>query len=943
MIVTDRWVDKETRMDTPETPPPAGSAVAPRGADAVQTQESAREARAALTRQVAATEDMVRQHTRDLEAARRALEAEFAAKKAELEATIGPLREQLKQAEEVLWTADLYLGRHEQVRSLRGGDPAPEGTPITVRQKVLSMAEESLVLVGDSAIGMEASDLPGFIRWVLADDAHLDQVLPEAKGVVVLVPNFIESRSENIWEKSARDAANTRAYWLIRNGQRLHLMTTDPELRVGRRVLPNRREFIEVFDKGLFGYGRAPGVRVQPGSAEWMALEKQADARRRHYMRLMLVLQGLIDRTSVWHPLPPGGVNLLDDRAQADGDVVLVQDDDAAALLTDGREDFRAWQARVNARMRPGVRVIGHWRGKFAEHYVNGDRWSRGYHPRLHPGNASHPTPEVPYVIEDRRDGMFVIRYERTDEVWRSNVPVPDKPGYVYASYPVTPKQRASCLVDPGDDWVLALDLANEEDLRYYLSSRANRSKHLLSMVPVLRAALAVKEAEAEQEAPFRALLASMLTEAGAEDAPAVVGGLIHDWKIAHAWHRPLNGEPAHEARAAKEIVAAWQHRQATTAEAAPFVAAGQALPGAVAVARRRDGTWVALAATPGAHPARVFLDVTTLRRDGKAGATKTWQTLSPRQVSALTVAWSAPEWEDWTFTTTPHHYLTGPQRDALLAHARQAVPDAILVTEYGGTTNPDGHYLTVWSWTGPTPPGQAPVVEDQDPLARGNGWKPKDVPVVAHTFTVTTAPGTDPTLGEPTVDRRASWTRYSMNRMSNPWWPDDAYDYGDTRHRLAWADQPTLHAVQTWRQACHDEWQTQRDRRNAAEGSIYARVADVQRLIVARVEADAYAEFVSDYGTNADDLWDTHRQGLRLASPVHDRDLWGLLAIADKHDVDPTGMTLNALVDLAAEHDNNAPGEWHPTIRAGRVVIAEDVLDVVVPARTPTTEEGDR
>ena len=40
--------------------------------------------------------------------------------------------------------------------------------------------------------GIDARSIEQFDEWLLADPAHLDQVLPEAKGVVVLVPRWTE-------------------------------------------------------------------------------------------------------------------------------------------------------------------------------------------------------------------------------------------------------------------------------------------------------------------------------------------------------------------------------------------------------------------------------------------------------------------------------------------------------------------------------------------------------------------------------------------------------------------------------------------------------------------------------------------------------------------------------------------------------------------------------
>lgn len=879
--------------DEIDRPEPAGGLAV--GGDAVAARDAARAARADLTRQQQAVERQAEQARAELDRARRELEEQFAAKRAELEARMAPLRAEMERMTEVLWTCDLYLGRREDLVPLRGGEPAPVSTPITVRQKVLSMAEESLVLMGKNNTGMDAEDVPEFVRWLAEDDDHLARVLPEPKGVVALVPTRLKSDRENVWEKAAKDAANRRTHWLIRNGQRLFMLTTDPELRVGERILPTRTEFTEVFERRLFGFARDAGP-VEPGSAEWLRMQEVADAKRRHYMRLMLVLQGLIDRTDVFRPLPATGVNLLDAREQDRGRVVIVQDDDVHALLADGRPSFRQWQSSLNARLRPGMRVIGDWNTRaFDRLYSDGDRYSRGSHPRLYPGSVEcRPEANVPHVIEGRRDGMLVIRFERTDKVWRRNVPVPDQPGYVYrGEMPTEPTQRASCLIAPDDSWVLPLDLASVDDLRYYLDSRTNREEHFLSMVPTVRAALAAKEAEAATEAPFRGLLADMLTTAGHENADSDVDRLIHAWKVANAWFRPLNGDPAHEAKAARQIVQTWQKETATetdpTRRAAIFLARSR--DDALAVARRSDGRWVLLTVSPGAHDPRVFVDVHTVRKDGTLGACREWQTLSPRQVSTMTLAWTSEEWDRWTFPTHARHHLTEPERAALVEQI--VTPGTVCVTEWWDPTDPGRRLLRRWAWTADQPPAEHPAFAAHDALDQHHRG---ECPVAATQFVVTK--GRDGARVGDGHAVRTSFGSYSIDG-GRPWWPDTARRYGDTRWRLTWVDEPLLADLDAWTKRCRALYEQDRAEKQDRAAVIHAWTVPVMDAIREAQIADAYAEFIADYGPDATDLWPRHRDGLRLSIPAgFDNDVKRLIRVALDDGTDPTGMTLDSLRD---------------------------------------------
>lgn len=881
--------------------------------DAVAVKETAAAARADLTRRT--NELRQRQSTMkaDLEKRRAEMEAEFRRQAAELQALMAPMEAELKKMTEVLWTVNLYLGRDETLTLLRDGEPAPADTPLTIRQRVLVMAEESLILTGGHRTGMTSENIPEFVDWLLEDDAHLDRVLPEPKGVVVMIPTKVKSRTSNPWEDSARDARNQSSYWLLRNGARIYLLTVDESLTIGERLLPYQREFIDVFDGGMLR------GEVEPGSEKWLALEAAADARRRHYMRIILVLQGIIDRTTAWQPLPPAGLSLLRLEDQEAGRVVIVQDGDPSLMLTDGRESFGDWQKRLNALLRPGLRVVGNWDASgFRDLYEDGDRWTRGRHPRMSPPNVdSRPDSTMPQLIEDRRDGGFVIRFARTDEVWRRNVPVPDRPGYVYGGeHPVTPKQRASLLIMPTDGWVLPFDLATVSDLEYYLNSRDNRSEHFLSMVPTIHAALEAKRAEAQTEAPFRVLLGDLLRAEGADERTVHqdVEELVQWWKLAKTWSKPLNGDPAHERKAALEIVAEYKSRQRARGNAERVVAAARARnSGTIAVARNRQGQWFSYAPSLPAHDEGVFLDITRHRADGTVIETRESVTIPQRSASLLDVVWQSDEWKSWKFAANPAHYLTATERqqvvDSLLADA-EGLP--IAVTETFDPRRPGLRTFELWSWA-----NGAPETTDVRPA--------RDV-LDGHGSSMTSARGVHATkdrAGQIALTPKGMWgasfARYTPNPFDRdwapgtPWWPDDAPTYG-VRARLAWLDEAVYANVVSYAEACHTAWRAKQVEDRRREVAAYRYVRPVQALIMAKVHQEARERFEDDYGRDADDLWDAHLASLNLSDPIHPRTFWGLFAIRLERGLPITGETLGSLADYAhTEANNRAPGEWHP------------------------------
>lgn len=891
-------------MDIDRAPADSAALVPYTGADAAATRAATVNARAELARRRLALEQQQEQARADLDQQRKELEAAFAKQRAELEAQMRPLKAQLKKMTEVLWTVDLYLGRDETLRLIREGAPAPADTPLTIRQKVLVMAEESLILMDEKADGMNADDVPKFIDWLCADDAHLDQVLPEPKGVVVLIPTRVASRAANMFEQAARDAENSRSYWLIRNGERLYLLTVDPELQIQDRVLPRRREFVEVFDKRLFGFG-GRNEPVKPGSDEWMKLEELADAKRRHYMRVLLILQGLIDRTPALHPLPPSGLNLMSLADQDSGKIQLIQDDDPSNQLGTGAESFRDFQRRLNGLLRPGLRVIGNW---YTSDFTD-LRYERGGHPRLFPNRVeSRPETNTPHLIDGRKDGGFVIRFDRTDKVYKRNQPVPGRPGYVYlGETAVEAARRASCVVMPDDTWVLPFDLVTVAELERFLRSRDDRSEHFLSMVPTIRAAIAAKRAEAEQEADFRDLIGRLLIMDGAETdgIEALVDELVHWWKLAHTWTKPLNGTGEHEKKAADQILTEHRSRRAAAADTSEetVIAAGRALPGVIAVARDRQGNWAAYAPSPDAHESGVFLDVTRIRRNGTTGATKTWQALPQRTASALYVGWAADEWSEWRFGINARHRLTEPERQALISDLLgRASGSAICVTEMWDPKEPAVRKLELWQWTRSEAPEALETRAEHDPF----GWRAGEHSPVQSMVATVERDGARPTLTNVYKSSSGGFGRFSSRSRwgDTPWWPDDAHQHDDARPRLVWADELMLDATSAYRARCAVAATAER------EAGLAKRVRAVayERAIRAELEAkqltEVRARFDEDFGAGADDLWPAHLKSLTLPDPTGHVRVFELLDAALKRGVDVDGMTLDLVADAVHAHE---------------------------------------
>ena len=464
------------------------------------------------------------------EVVKRASERLESAMKRELERVrevMSPLERAVKQLQQGLFSINLYLGRDEEIVLLRDGGSAPAEQPITLRQMLLFMDEEIAAALPEG--GFMPHDIEEFDQWLLADPANLDQVLPETKGIVALRPR--RKRPRDGWHSNAEAQENLRTYWLVRNGERVYRTVTLLELE--DRVLPYSDEIERLFMRRRAGGQVEP---MRPGSNEWEQAQNAAADRERTYLRVGLVLEGLLHRTPIFHPLPDAGVSFLDPRDVAAGKVRYITD--AEGLLGTGQESFEDWRRRLAEELRPGMRIV---LGPGLREY-NYDK--RQGNDRLSPTIANLPKVGALYTLETRghgRDWMteqsgtsFQFRYREGeryvgDGAWG---------GGEFRE----PKRRASATVYAHDEFVLPFDLATVEDMQRFLRSRTDRH-HYEEMFPILKAAIAAKHRETEVEEPFRVMLAGVLARENGitvEQAQQDIPDLVDWWKLKNHVHRPL-------------------------------------------------------------------------------------------------------------------------------------------------------------------------------------------------------------------------------------------------------------------------------------------------------------------------------------------------------------------------------------------------------------------
>lgn len=864
---------------------PTGGALVPAGVDAAVLKRSMAERRALVVRRRAEVEAKVTE-----------IQEMLAGRLQAAEQVVGPLQAMVKRLEEGIWTVNLYLGRDEQIVQLRDGAPAGEGTPVVARQMVLSMAEETAIAADEG--GIDARNVDEFDAWLLADVTHLTQVLPEAKGVVVLQPRARSDRRDyrDPWMQDQMDEANARSYWLIRNGERLYRMATNFE--VGERMVPTRDEFTAFFERdewvddfAVGDPGWKPGMTRQhrerrplaPGSQAWLDAEEKADAKQRHYMRVALILQGLADRTTVFHPIP-AGLSFLDPRSYDAGHVQIITDSEQS--IGTGRPAFYDWQRALCAQLRPGMRIVGAF-GRYQDSGF-GAHNEKGRNYRLHPDTAERPASGVVYRLEAADGSYLKFLYDRADKRY----------GYEHGDWgqwgewPY--KQRASCRVSRDDRWIIPIDLVDPADLRWYLDARQDRHAYA-DLFPLLKSALTAIEAETASEAPFRLLLAGEVAKANGvsvEAAESVLDGLIRWWKLKNRWHRPLlNPEPEIQARAIADIVAEDARRRTADPDrdAAAVKTLRHAVPAAVFVAAKPDGTWVAVEPADGRL---IYAHLHVLRRSGKIVTTE-W--VLPSTFGRWKPLWQSPEWVKWDHGAKRSEHLTGPEREAFAAllAGQDVKPVAV--------TYPDGQYPYFVVW-------MAELTESDDDFFHQRSGMP-----ALQTRRVPWRRERDGKIVTDLSDRG----NYSFTRT---WSYRDAVPWNGRHDEVVWVDEPLLAAVKAQHAVLTAAYEA--DQQLNDEARDFARLVD--KAWDVREEARLYARFLEDYADP--DLWDGHRKTLRINAPreVFDKALPIGRLLAERKILVPSGLTYDALARMVDTE------------------VDPDLADLVIITATSEPEEDD-
>jgi len=395
----------------------------------------------------------------------------MSAKLIPLKAQAAALEPAIEAIEQRIFNVQLYAGLSEDVVQIADGKPAAREEKLSLFQRRAYMDEECLAAYETG--GMEFKNLGAFDRW-LAKPANLNRILPFPRCLIAFEVRRNEKFREIFDVASLFKMMNDRkldelTFLYIRNGEQLFRLSTaiefdeklfpdiDHHLFDGRQTLyahyftsidgliseneykgmveDERRKEREIEDTKraeaklpkkdrthFSSYVDRKSERYIPFNKETVHYDDIArfiQEQLSKHNRLVLVLQGLLDRSPVLHPHPPWSLWDKDfDKA-----LNLVYDD-SRALGPGDKPDFEAYRSRCNASLHAGSLTVGQ-EAVWLE--TEGDKESarrrrsgsgRDYYPeRYRP--EGNPGPGV--VGRVMRMGRGTCHYEwiRKHSVWR--------------------------------------------------------------------------------------------------------------------------------------------------------------------------------------------------------------------------------------------------------------------------------------------------------------------------------------------------------------------------------------------------------------------------------------------------------------------------------------------------------------------------------------------
>jgi hypothetical protein len=244
-----------------------------------------------------------------------------------------------------LFSLELYAGFGEAIEQIASGKPAPISEPIHIHQMIRFMDEETLIDAIDG--GMCFDDVKAFDKWAAL---NIDWITPHPRAIIAWrvrrhskdygrVNSISEALRHIAWHQWDK-----QTYLLIRNGGNVFRIVTD--LDFTPRLLPFRSEFEGLQTRSWGGKTK----HVGPLDREYDGAVNDRAERLKHHNRIFFIIQGLLDRSEVFHP--HDHIDFANEQS-VEKFIIPVRDEEDG-LPTSQPMSWEQYQSEANKSLRPG-------------------------------------------------------------------------------------------------------------------------------------------------------------------------------------------------------------------------------------------------------------------------------------------------------------------------------------------------------------------------------------------------------------------------------------------------------------------------------------------------------------------------------------------------------------------------------------------------------------
>lgn len=451
--------------------------------------------------------------------------------------TLASISEETSRAESLLQnvqTMRLFLGEDMSVTPLLDGKGADADEPLTLMQRMLFLDEEIVIndlLEGFSDDHMDPENLTDLFS---KDFSLVERMLPYPRcaAIVRVRRNHREFNTDGLsivelFGLIEVAQADMRVHILVRDGERLNMITADETTSGAERFFPSRSEIDALFKTRSY-FGRE-STEILPDNVEYSDARAEHDKRALFYKRFLILMWGVHERTDTFGPFMEKGANWLSLTTHSER-FRFIHDEEE--VLTDGRPMIGAYVDAANAAMGPGSRVLAYWNktidGTNAPALASESDYRRQWKFGV---DVAEPI-SLSFVQVDganlvarapaKRSGYRVKERQFEAKVVVKR-PLPAREG--------RPDTLLSAWVAEG---LLCLDRVTLEDIDYYANSRAARASYL-QYAHLLTKAREILRAEAQ----IAGDLLDGLRDAGHDFDEAAMQRALPLWRAANKWGWP--------------------------------------------------------------------------------------------------------------------------------------------------------------------------------------------------------------------------------------------------------------------------------------------------------------------------------------------------------------------------------------------------------------------